>query len=414
MRGFLTWLVGLALVSVSAASSAQNGRVFDAAISPDGSRLAYIRALDDVAFLEVGPSDGTGTGSVSLRLDTLDIARRFRSIGEDGPWAVEESRAFVGVSFLSGEYLLLSVESTARVVRSGEHDVFARPFILRLADWDVEPMTAGAWVAALAVDAPDHVVTVEPDQEWSSPVGQSNLAGLDGYALDHPGQPEFSTRYTRRNVSLDGRHVRQARRTPASYGSSVGFDSHGQAILGLSIYNGRTIWTRSDDQTWHRVYSDLGDEWESAGFEPERGYRKWSVVRGTTAGLDDSGETVTLADPVGEDGLIIRRFDLASGEISPALFEGAKVDFDGFLLDWRTSRVIGLRWLGEGGGDWYWAEDFIQLANELEALRPQLPYEMIDWDQDLSHIILRVRSDGGEDAFWVYQRANASLTPISG
>ncbi len=371
--------------------------------------MAYIRVLDDVAFLEVGPSDGTGTGSVSLRLDTLDIARRFRTIGDEGPRAVEESRSYVGVSYLSDTHLLLTVASRARVIRSGEHDVFARQFIFDLENRDVEPLSGSSRVAALAVEAPDRLVIMEAYRENTNPYVGDVL-----YDMGSDMRPEYLIRYTDANVSLDGRYVPPPGPTPASYGSSVGFDTLGRAILGLSIYNGRTIWTRSDDQTWHRVYLDLGDEWDAAGFEPDRGYRKWSVVRGTTAGLDYSGETVTLADAVGEDGLIIHRLDLTSGEIGRPLFEGAKVDFDGFLLDWRTSRVVGLRWLGAGGGDWYWAEDFNQLANELEALRHQLPFEMIDWDQDLSHIILRVRSDGGEDAFWVYQRANASLTPISG
>lgn len=406
MRGYWTWLIGLALIGVSAAANAQTGRVFDAAISPDGTRLAYIRVLDDVAFLEVEPADGGGDGSVSLRLDTLDIPRRFHSVGHAGPLAVEESRAYVGVSYLSGAQLLLTLESQARVIRSGSRDGFARQYILGLDDQDVEPLEVGSWVAALAIDQPGFVVTMRPRYTES---------GRDGvYDLGGDYRPEFSVNYTVFNISLNGRRVRQPRPSPASYGRSVGFDTLGQAELGLEVYNGRAIWTRSDDQTWHRVYSDLGDEWEATGFEPDRGYRKWSVVRGTTAGLDYSGETVTFADPVGEDGLIIRRFDLANGEVDHALFEGAQVDFDGFLLDWRTSRVIGLRWLGEGGGDWYWAEDFVQLADELEALWPQRPFEMIDWDQDLSHIILRVRSDGGEDAFWVYQRANASLIPIPG
>tara|TARA_R110002073_G_scaffold43462_1_gene120974 strand:+ start:11719 stop:12963 length:1245 start_codon:yes stop_codon:yes gene_type:complete len=411
MHGFWTGLIGLALACAGAASQAQTGRVADAAISPDGSRLAYIRLLDDEAVLEVHPLDASGSSAVALDLDTLDLPGRFRRIGGDGAWAVEEARAYVGVSFLSGEYLLLSVESNARVIRSGERDVFARSFILRLADWDLEPMAPGAWVAALGIDAPDQIVTVEPDQSWSNPGGGTNLRAMDGYELDHPRLPELSVRHTHRNVSLDGRRVRQARRTPAAYGEPVGFDTLGEADLGLNDVT-RTLWIRSDGQSWHRVHPDLGETWEAAGFDPDRGYRKWTVVRATTSGLDYAGDTVTLVELVGEEGLFIRRLDIATGEVSHVLFEGAKVDFDGFLLDWRTSRVIGLRWLGEGGGDWYWADDFSQIAAEIEALRPGVRLEMIDWDQDLSRIIVRLRPDDGGDVFWLYQRGAGALTPI--
>ena len=414
MRVVLLSLLVSAVAAGSGAAQEGGREIAGVAISHDGASVAMVLGGDDPALV-LESTDAADATATRIPLQELGLSRRFRiASGRASPRAIEEERRFGHVTWLNESSLLLDVWSSARIIRSGETGDFRRSIILSS---DGEQL--GQWPAAqrLALPVPgdrERVLIREgrmlggfsrlsADNLSPSGEGLINDAGaLSSYGLT------FNLYENLHWLELP--EDRAARDRWPQYQMPAGVSGQGELEVSYQDSGYRVFLYTSGEREIFTL--SAGMLWDPDP-EPDEHTTQWSVHRQPIAGLRADGTAIPFAGSDRDGEIVVRQIDIASGEISDLGWTGEDSAFGGFLIDWRTGRVIGLEWREPEIVRAYFDEDFAALQARVEALLPGDRVDLWDWDQTLSRMVIRATSDDESSQWYLFDTHSGELKPLS-
>ncbi|MEO1040253.1 MAG: S9 family peptidase [Pseudomonadota bacterium] len=168
-----------------------------------------------------------------------------------------------------------------------------------------------------------------------------------------------------------------------------------------------------DTRTW-RVFAREGRSWTQIyeeRFSRERfgrdGFRAISSMSGLVA-EDVNGRGVWFAQLADRDKLQGWLFDPETGEISNAAAPDG-FDISSFVVDWRTDKVIGVRWLAERRQVEWFDSRFAALQRQLNGLFEGSDVVISDWDLSGNRILVRVIGGATSEDFYLLDRDSGQL-----
>lgn len=370
MRSF-SFVAALALATAMGAGGAASGQappvehfarapaLESAAISPDGSRIAYVTENEGQPVLAVVNAD---TGAIETVVSSGDT--KARSVR----WAADDVVLFI-----------VSDTDSAYGYR-GSYE-FAGAFGVDLSDRDARPRQL-----------------LRPGDDIDSQTNYANIVGID-WANDRV----LMQAYSNRNFDLfavnprNGRNRRRERGVDNTRDWVV--DGNGEAVARLDYSDelNQLSVSVSVDGRWRRAVQDRVDIPDLA-----------------IAGLAPDGETIAVAaasGPRNASGLYA--LDPNSGAYDTPLFAPDDVDVSAYVIDPYTNRLIGARYHRESPQVHWFDADLAALQTSLESLFEGAMVGVRSWSRDRSRIILRVQDTDLAPEWFFLDLASNNLSRLS-
>ena len=365
----------LAPAAVTPAAAAQGNvetysampRIWDAAVSPDGSRLA------------------TGCSPRGMR----EICLYNLATGEQSVIPQQGAARITDMYFPSNEYLIFWIEAYDEI---GTSEGLQRVTISRAISYNLETQEA-----AILLGGQSNIVN--NDRIISSLIDRPDRVAME-LSLVPEGGNEIPSRLNRNrrsvetvaySVNLDNGRVDDVLATSQASVLHYVLDQQGEPVLEVRVNTDSGLWEiYSANRRGNR------DAIFSSTYPAERPY-----THGLTG--DQTGLVIRFPD------LGLRRLDLETGELSPFVIDGVDMSQRSPLFNRFTGKLIGFGWIDDLRRQVYTDRNLVALQGQLRDILTEDSFVFVSWAQNYSKIVIEAQDIGQPANYYLLDLSTGGL-----
>ncbi|WP_417479279.1 alpha/beta hydrolase family protein [Maricaulis maris] len=346
-------------------------------ISPNGEKLVFI--------------SGESRAERSIVIYSLTGGAPFVIDGGD-------DQVLASVTWANDENLLVTYSERRDLAGAGERaDVF-RTYVVRAdgsGNWE---LAIDAAMANRDMSDPDSMLVWLPvlqDNRGSRTGGDSVERAVGLF------RQEFTRDRARRRVFIgDG-------------GFNYLLNANNEPVVRYAFDDGEfELWSNLDDSGWERVYAENLTR-ERFRFGARRS-DSWVGRMTNMAGLDATGQYGYFSSRVNNDRSAVFRFNFQTNEIEGPVVQSDLADVGGFIRDWRTNAVIGVRWAEERQHVEYFDETFANIQTQLEGYFPDSNVSITSWDEGFTKVVISISGGQTSRSYYLLDRNTGQMAFLSG